>query len=252
VDSTIPADAMPQDHPTDAEPSSPSSPASNVIRMVRSPSKHRNYGQTAEGSARPSRSLSVSKLAKPVIGIEEEEMDDQMDNLKMSSNTKEAEVDEAQSAVTISNAKHEQNDAIPTSQRVPVIRIQIPSGDAAQKSLENTTPTYTPSDNGPHVLIMGEESQDRRDHTSTGASLRRNIGEQLNLITDTSAISLPVSDDETPVRVFEAFPTLNGIRWFSSVKFAIVSCVLTSVMIIATIIYNIIQAVHNGGQTASP
>jgi hypothetical protein len=247
--------------------------------MVRSPSKHRHYGQTVEeaSSARSSRSLSISKLPNSVMEIKEDETDDEKGDLKIPSSTTEAEVDEVVKSWTtqaipygersLSNATYEQHDAIAggdrattdpspktpktMSRHVPVIRIQIPSdaGLLQERSLSSDEDAAQRSSENSHApIIGGGEGRDGSDHMSTGMSPRRTIVERLNSITvitrPAPSISSTSSDDETPGRVFEAFPTLNRTRWFSSIVFAVVSCVLTVIMIIATLVYNILQAAH--------
>jgi hypothetical protein len=262
----MPADTTAQDRlaPGDAA----SSPTSNVMRVVRSPSKHRYYGQAADGSSAP-RSPSAIVPADPVD--EEEDSDDEKDGMKQSV----LQVDESlklppprtpiQAEAAVPRHEHsrspnkivtsdtgEQHDAAaggvtsPASpnRHVPMIRIQIPSGADSERSSDNTPPPYD------HTPLIGEvQSQEGR------SSPRRSTSGRRDSISGIRVISPPIpsspSDEQTPTRVFEAFPTLHGNHWFTSVKLAVVSCVLTSTMIVATLIYNIIQAVRNSGQTAS-
>ena len=55
-------------------------------------------------------------------------------------------------------------------------------------------------------------------------------------------------DHETPRWPFEAFPTLNRMRWFNSTKVAIVFCTLTTTMVSVAVIYNIVLAAHGNYQ----
>jgi hypothetical protein len=271
-DSTIPVDTTEPDRlaPVDA----PSSPT-NVMRVIRSPSKHRYYGQAAEGSSAP-HSPSAVMSSDPVL--DEEDTDDEKEDVKKSDLTM-LQVDESLKLPSprtpprtpnyveapapqrersrspikvVTSATRKPRDAAaggvasPTSpnRHVPMIRIQIPSSADSERSSDNTPPPYD------HTPLMGEvQSQEGRSSPRRSTSGRRDSISGIRVVSP-PAPSSP-SDEQMPSRIFEAFPTLHGNHWFTSVKLAVVSCVVTSTMIVGTIIYNIVQAVHNSGQTAS-
>jgi hypothetical protein len=68
-------------------------------------------------------------------------------------------------------------------------------------------------------------------------------------LTSPSASSLDKSLSSPPPWKFEAFPMLNRRQsWFNSTKAAMICCALTTTMVLATIIYNIILAAHGQPQ----
>ena len=60
--------------------------------------------------------------------------------------------------------------------------------------------------------------------------------------------STNTSDENLPHQVFEAFPKLNRMLWFNSIKVAIVFCGLTSVLVSINIVYNIVLAARGNSQ----
>jgi hypothetical protein len=78
----------------------------------------------------------------------------------------------------------------------------------------------------------------------------------VNYTTTTKVIAPPgdvssfhtIEEHETPPWAFEAFPKLNRMRWFNSAKVAIAFCMLTTIMVLANIAYNILLAVHGNYQ----
>jgi hypothetical protein len=57
-----------------------------------------------------------------------------------------------------------------------------------------------------------------------------------------------IGEYETPSWTFEAFPKLNRMRWFNSAKLAIAFCLLTTIMVLANVAYNILLAIHGNYQ----
>lgn len=88
-----------------------------------------------------------------------------------------------------------------------------------------------------------------RLHRRTRSRVEEDDGQNMDDVEDREASNADDGDvGAGHTRPFEAFPTLNRRPWFDSVKVAMMFCVLTSGLVMANIVYNIVLAARGSGQ----
>ena len=246
---------------------------SNVIRLVKSPSIHRNYGQRAEepSPTYASRRHTIIALPHRSHAVEDEgtthsddialEVDGAPKRPKFLTTDGESTPphrDSLSPTRRVIDVIHEQDesgttlsdDTIAADMLTPLMSPRVPDATATlsrSRSLSTSGIVDLQKTDGSSIAEERPGSHGG-EFTPKKVPPRIKIIDELDPITrtgDTVSFVLPIEqavDDETPHRIFEAFPTLNKTRWFNSTRVAIISCAFMTLMVLFTIIYTIVQS----------
>lgn len=248
-----------------------------IIRLIRSPSIHRYYGEPVAGgssTAHAHRRLSLSKATE----LTEGEKSGLISPVSLGPHRHRSVPGSIMASRRGSNTASPMHS--PTRVRhmsVPDITIETPSivngksthlaaADAEQGSVDAPLPT------SPYGLrlsiekfrkspVLSSPQEEAEDMPSTPGTTGEfvNGGGALVVDSTTTATNTMVppddessfhttEDQEMPRWTFEAFPRLNRMRWFNSTIVTIVFCMLTTIMVSANVIYNIVLAAHGNYQ----
>ena len=260
----------------------------NVIRLIRSPSVHRYYGEKVgeSSTAHVPHNLSISKASRPTSAIEvtEDEKTALMTTTSFavphqrssfpgtsspSRRDAKAAGDEDPASPTHSpaHASHSSMSNIRIDAATTVRRPSLEYSRSVTSGVEQSS-LSAPSHTSAYGLRSSMEryrtspalpspQEDMEDEPSALAARDGDDASGGGAVPDATAraISPPhlapvqsIEDDEAPRWAFEAFPKLNRMRWFNSTKAAIVFGMLTTTMVAANVIYNIVLAAHGNYQ----
>jgi hypothetical protein len=221
-------------------------PPDNIIRLIKSPSVHRYYGESvAEGTNAPRRPSSSKVTSAPSVA------EDEKTGLMSPPSFVVPDRHNSFSVASRRGANDASSMHLPTRAKYPSAPDNAPPSSVMHRpSGESAFSVHTDPARGslraPSAYASVPAAR-TGSHADRGAFPITTIKATAPSDVASFHISDITEDHDAPPQTFEAFPALRT-HGFNSAKVAIMFCMLTTLMVFANVAYNIVLVIHGNHQ----